>query len=250
MIFYFSGTGNSLQVAKALAENDKLLNISTTVPSTFTDKSIGFVFPVYCGVIPPFVENFIEKSTFNCEYIWMVATCGGSEGKSFNHLQNILMKQGRRLSYANHIVMPDNCIIFKTSPKDRENQFNFLNDTLEKIKNDISTKKEIAISPKFSKKSSQLMWWGMRAFLGIDKKQANNLCDGCKVCVNICPTNNIKYENNKIIFGDDCAYCFACIHWCHKEAIKFGRLKVDEKTSYKNPTVSVKEMIENNKKPQ
>lgn len=120
MVFYFSGTGNSLQVAKALAENDDLLNISTTIPNIFTADNIGFVFPVYCGIIPPFVEKFIENSTFNSGYIWLVATCGGSEGKSFNHLQQLLLKKGTKLSYANHIVMPDNCIIFKTSDSEKK----------------------------------------------------------------------------------------------------------------------------------
>lgn len=248
MVFYFSGTGNSLQVAKALSDSKNLLNISTTESGVFTADEIGFVFPVYCGVIPPFVEKFIKNSTFKADYIWAVVTCGGSEGKSFNHLQYLLLNKGEHLDYANHIVMPDNCIIFNTQYDTKQKQLNSVNGLAENIKNDIKMRKKIEISAKFSRVSSDFMWWGMRAFYGIKNKKTTNACNGCKTCVKLCPTDNIKLENGKISFGNNCAYCFACIHWCPQRAIKFGRLEINDKTSYINPSVNVAEMIDRNKK--
>jgi flavodoxin len=65
MIFYFSGTGNSLWVAKKLAElqDDQILFIPKLMeekrgPFSFTlkqDEMLGFVFPVYAWAPPKIV---------------------------------------------------------------------------------------------------------------------------------------------------------------------------------------------------
>ena len=50
MIYYFSGTGNSYQVAKSLAylTQDKMQDISTVKDYKYDDSVMGFVFPVHC----------------------------------------------------------------------------------------------------------------------------------------------------------------------------------------------------------
>ena len=50
MIYYFSGTGNSYQVAKLLAylTQDKMQDISTLKDYKHDDSVMGFVFPVHC----------------------------------------------------------------------------------------------------------------------------------------------------------------------------------------------------------
>lgn len=68
MILYFSGTGNSLYVAKKLAE----LTGDTAVPISaihercqrIQDRIIGFVFPVYFGDLPDPVQDFIRQVRF------------------------------------------------------------------------------------------------------------------------------------------------------------------------------------------
>ena len=68
MILYFSGTGNSLYVAKKLAE----LTGDTAVPISaihercqrIQDRIIGFVFPVYFGDLPEPVQEFIRQVRF------------------------------------------------------------------------------------------------------------------------------------------------------------------------------------------
>ncbi len=49
-----------------------------------------------------------------------------------------------------------------------------------------------------------------------------DLCDGCQVCVPICPTNAISLQDGKAkISPFQCAGCGACIPVCPKEAIDF-----------------------------
>ena len=53
MIIYFSGTGNSLYIAKKLAEklNDEIIHINEAAKlGEIKDNQVGIVFPIYCGV--------------------------------------------------------------------------------------------------------------------------------------------------------------------------------------------------------
>ena len=68
MIIYFSGTGNSLYVAKKLlSESERLVSIADCMKQNdFSielekDEKLGFVFPVYFYTVPSIVREFIEK---------------------------------------------------------------------------------------------------------------------------------------------------------------------------------------------
>ena len=91
MILYFSGTGNSLYVAKKLAE----LTGDTAVPISaihercqrIQDRIIGFVFPVYFGDLPDPVQDFIRQVRFQkSTYFYGIATCGSTAGRALKKL--------------------------------------------------------------------------------------------------------------------------------------------------------------------
>ena len=48
-------------------------------------------------------------------------------------------------------------------------------------------------------------------------------CIGCGKCVELCPLNNIHLENGKPVWGKNCTHCMACICYCPKEAIEYGK---------------------------
>jgi flavodoxin len=66
-IFYFSATGNSLQIARNIAkemDNAVVLPIAGSEinePVGGLGASVGFVFPVYFNGLPRLVKNFIEN---------------------------------------------------------------------------------------------------------------------------------------------------------------------------------------------
>ena len=37
------------------------------------------------------------------------------------------------------------------------------------------------------------------------------------------PLNNIRLENGKPVWGKHCTHCMACICYCPKEAIEYGK---------------------------
>ncbi len=47
----------------------------------------------------------------------------------------------------------------------------------------------------------------------------NEKCTGCGACVEACPVNAIKLENNKAVIGEECIDCGACVGVCPVEAI-------------------------------
>jgi Pyruvate/2-oxoacid:ferredoxin oxidoreductase delta subunit len=44
-------------------------------------------------------------------------------------------------------------------------------------------------------------------------------CTGCAVCVDVCPVEAIKIENDKAVISDDCSECGACTSECPNDAI-------------------------------
>ncbi|MFW5780545.1 MAG: EFR1 family ferrodoxin [Bacillota bacterium] len=243
-VFYFSGSGNSLAVAKQIGGED-VINMAVCCQKEFKDDSIGFVFPVYCYDIPFVMRNFLKSVKFDAKYIWAVATCGSSVGYSFKTVDKLLKKQGRALNYCKKIVLPDSCIAFKTPPYKQKAMLESQNRIVKEIKEDLLNKKILAVTKDKPFAVNKIAWWGMKYILGAKFKKVNDNCNKCGVCVDICPVNNIKMLD-KPIFNNKCEYCFACIQWCNQRAIEFGKLKIDDLSKYTHPIISVKEMIKRN----
>lgn len=69
MIFYFTGTGNSLFVAKEIEENP--INIPQIIKRTeqiYKDNKIAIVAPIYGHEMPKMVKQFIESATLHGVY--------------------------------------------------------------------------------------------------------------------------------------------------------------------------------------
>jgi len=71
---------------------------------------------------------------------------------------------------------------------------------------------------------------------------AKDNCTSCGICEKICGVNNIEIKNGKPSWKNKCEQCMACIQYCPNEAIEYGKKTIGRKR-YKNPNVSLKEMI-------
>ena len=86
-------------------------------------------------------------------------------------------------------------------------------------------------------------WAFMHSVLQIDKLQVDaTKCVGCGICARVCPMKNITMQDGKPVFGNNCATCFGCLHWCPQSAVRIGRKKVNSKTRYVNPKISMEDM--------
>ena len=126
MIFYFTGTGNSLAAAQTIARatDDLLVDIGAAYKYKdfdFTlaqDEQLGFVFPTYAWTTPPIVDAFIKrahfrtgnKETFTPGYCFAVLSCGAFVGNTARFFGNLLLKeQGINLDASFSVKSVGNC---------------------------------------------------------------------------------------------------------------------------------------------
>ena len=113
-IYYFSGSGNSLAVARDVST--ELNAILTPIMSVINQENInieadiiGFVFPIYDFKPPQFMQGFISKiKNIQSKYIFAICTYGITPAKSLKHLENTINSYGGHLSVGFAVEMPQN----------------------------------------------------------------------------------------------------------------------------------------------
>jgi len=251
MIFYFSGTGNSLHIATRISRSlgEGLISIPVEMNKNENTLSynikeggyIGFVYPVHAWGPPKIVLDFIDKIQLSkgMPYVFSVATCGGEEGDTTKILKLHLAKKGIPLSSAFTIDMPNNYII-GSDVESKEKILEKLaaadkktDEILRIIKNkehdvfnlnpgSFPTLKTKVVNPFFKKYA-----------LDIKHFNVDDNCNGCGLCENVCPLNSIKV-NGKPIWSGECSMCLACINRCPTHAIQYDK-KTINKGRYVHP---------------
>jgi ferredoxin len=256
LIYYFSGTGNSLLLAKKIAGHldGAVLSPVIELYGAETDKVsdsfplleapiIGFVFPVYFDRIPRIIHEVIEKNQFeNTQYIFAVATSGGQAGNALFELDSLLRSRGKRLDYGKNVDMPDNSIILRTSETESAIRLARTDKEAEEIAAAVSSVTKMDGAFKKNHRLSILGKVNKFAVFHYYKAERRMVdparCSHCGLCVNICPVKNIAMMGQEVVIGDDCQWCFACINWCPKCAIVFGRIDPSKRQQYRCPDIS------------
>lgn len=260
MIFYFSGTGNSLYAAKKIARhnNEELVSISAVVNSgdgfyeynLRDNEIIGFVYPIYAWGPPKIVLEFIEKlklGNYQGNYLFSVATCGGSIGNTMKVMDDCLSKKGLSLNSGFSIKMPNNYILMgDVDSKELEKEkLSAAEGTLEYINHAI----ERRITGEFKVEKGFLPWL-LTGFINPmfnknaiepSKFYVNDHCRGCGICEKVCNCKNIKVIGRPQ-WGKRCTQCLACIHYCPSKAIQYGKV-TENKGRYTNPNISIDEIF-------
>lgn len=115
-IYYFTGTGNSLAVARDIANliDAQLISIPQLMNKDKIENNadiIGIVFPVYHQDVPLIVKRFINKlNNINNSYIFAVCTYGNSPTTSLKILDELIQNVNATLSAGFAVQMPYNYI--------------------------------------------------------------------------------------------------------------------------------------------
>ncbi len=259
-IYYFSGTGSSLAVAKQIKNG--LGECTMRSISSFNegdkiipDEQVGFIFPNYYASIPHPVKEFIDKLDFSSiKRCFAVINAGGNEGMGLKHLDQILVKKCSRLNYSATVIHGSNYIIapyynsVTLNGIELENKVKSNALVIAKIVDDIKHNKEN--TPQFSRIGyfiTQLMY-KLRLKdnkLNIAKKfSVNSKCNSCGICERVCPVQNIKVDQIPT-WGKSCEDCCACVQLCPSKAIMFNKKDL-LKERYIHPEVTVAEICKGN----
>jgi len=258
-LYYFTGTGNSLWVAKQLAKqlpDFSLEPIAGIMSENRTIKnsdsaSIGIVFPVYLFGPPLIVKRFLNKLIISKnQYVFCIAAHAGYPADAVGIVRKLARKNGGHLNSGFCVNTPGNYII-EHGPPEGEIIRERLSSGKERISeiakmvknrtNDIIEKGNPATNWIFS---GLLYRFFCGTLPGYSKKyMVEDSCNACGICVSLCPVNNIKLINNKPVWGNACELCLSCIQNCPIEAIQWGK-KTKKRRRYRNPEISIQELKE------
>lgn len=266
-IYYFTGTGNSLAVAKDIANStaaDLVPIVSVRSQTTVSMQSdvIGIVFPVYYGELPLIVKEFAGRlANLREKYVFAVCTYGGAAMASLRVLRRELMKNGTRLSAAFGVHMPQNA--FLKPGEDQEKVLSGWNRKREHIVKKIARQAkgvfynspliESVIAPfmpmvRAACRKTFLVQTGLPADTPTDVLIrhldtgffVSEECSGCGICAMICPVENIEIRHGEPEWLHHCENCLACVNWCPSYAIKGG---ITKGFFYRNPHIKSADMF-------
>lgn len=248
-IFYFTGTGNSLYIAKRFG--GKLYSIPQVLKeevNIFEDEKIGLVFPTYRLSIPTIVKEFLEKVTLKSPYIFVVMTCGNNSGDATKFITSFAKKHKVQVNYSNSIAMVGNHIPLVDIEKQKTLNKNIeenINQLIEDVSNNRNYINHGMIIGPVLRNAAKII----NRVHPIDTPanfSINDHCIKCSTCIKVCPRANVSFnESGRITFGEHCESCLSCVNNCPKKAIQVKGDK-NPQARFRNDHVSLSDIIHSN----
>lgn len=268
VIYYFTGTGNSLRTARIIAEEiggAELVSMRSGAEKVHGQDAqvVGLVCPVYEWDVPKTVKSFVERLEVDPQaYIFMVATYIAIHGRCFETVDKALREKGAELHYGRALrCVASQCISYEPFPPAR-----LMVPLMERKSRSIG--KEIAGGrhrryPAMSPVTKKLYPRMMLPFLNVQHEYDRGFytsgeCTGCGVCRRVCPCGNITLSQGRPVWNHRCEGCNACVVYCPTKAVRFktpeAYVKLDNavtkrlglpegRTRYHNPYVTAGDLM-------
>ncbi|WP_160690483.1 EFR1 family ferrodoxin [Clostridium sp. C2-6-12] len=241
LIHYFSGTGNTHYMVKAIEENLKdkgylteLLNIESPKRINLKDYETHiFCFPVYGFGTPSIMIKYISDIKVNVNAnAAIICTSAGFEGQALSHVNGLLRKKGFKVIYMDMVPFTYNWTqLFNPPNKEiEENVFKKadlkIKEIIDKItENNYEHKKMNVLGLSFS-------WIIFTIFRNLGRKVlgktyiADESCVSCGKCKRICPAKAINMYEGRPNWNWNCESCQRCINMCPKKSIQLSIAKL------------------------
>ena len=253
-LYWFSGTGNSLAMAREIAgtlDDVRFVPIASLGPGPVTvDGDFGLVCPVYFEGLPLIVREFLERiDASRCPYAFLVVTAGGFSGWAAEEGRNLLRRAGKELDAAFAVKMPDNYIagldVPKAAARDRLHAQASLHAA--RMARDVAARTR-------RRGTSWGIPFGWLAYATLGREFAHScrgrdtrfvvtdVCTSCGACARVCPVRNIDLVDGHPCWHHRCEQCLACIHWCPVAAIQIRGRPTAKRGRYHHPDVSLEDI--------
>lgn len=241
ILYVFSGTGNTLNVAglykKYFEEQNEDVTVdiyrvskkSGELPSPDGYDLVGVGYPIHGFSAPePTIKLCKALPAVDNKRTFFFKTSG--EGLHLNDCSSqkcikILKKKGYDVVMERHVVMPYN-MIYRHKDEMAKQMWIYAHALVDLHCRELIADKREKVKRAFIK----AMWVAPVRFLeqkfahlhGPAFKVNKKKCIGCNKCINVCPQNNITIKDGKYKFGNKCVLCMGCSFGCPKDAIKVG----------------------------
>ncbi len=210
-VYYFSGSGHSLAVARFFAEtlHCSIEDISSRQVSSSVANIAVVVFPVYCQNIPSPVKNFLRR--LKAPFAVLIATYGRiSYGNVLCEAASLLSSEVIAGAYVpmGHTFL-------------NEDTF-FDSNALAPILDRIHSPRKASI-PKEHKNVFADLFPALRSRIGVRIKKSG-ACTDCGICTKICPMGAM--QGNRI--ERQCIRCLKCVSSCPQKALSFENIRALE----------------------
>lgn len=251
MILYFSGTGNSADVATRLASLTAdtaipLTTATTALPTLSAPARVVWVFPVHCWGVPPFVLSIIDTISVPDRTVphHLVLTCGDDCGLADRMWRSAMARRGLPTLGAFTVIMPNTYIPLPgfdvDPPALRDSKLASSVGRVASIASLLPHLESAALTHTDVKRGATpwlktriiyppFMRWAVKP----SRFKVSDACTGCGRCSRICPMANITIAGRHPSWGPDCTGCLACYHACPAHAISYG--PTASKGQYLNP---------------
>jgi ferredoxin len=264
IIYYFTGTGNSLAAAKKIATvigDCELIPIGSLMDTPGriipAAERVGIACPVYFYGLPAMVASFAGRLRLTgAGYVFAVLTFGGGGGSStLRQLDGILRAHSSRGLDAGFMVkMPGNYIRMYESPggEKRDTLLAAADNAIARVADTVRQCRKQELPRSFLEQLIHplVYSWFISRVHGDDRKfTVSEKCTSCGICVAICPAENIELVDTKPVWKHRCESCCGCIHLCPVQAIQAGT-GTEKRLRYRNPDITVAELkIQKEKRP-
>jgi len=255
VLFVFSGTGNTRFAAQAIAdrfdgETVKLRSIEHHMDDAQKDVDdsdlVGIGYPIYGSDLPKIVKTFLANLTGKGKPCFVFCTQLLFSGDGAAVGGRLLRKRGFSVRWQEHFFLPNNISdvallrLFKRAAPEiiRERTLRKAAAFVRRIRRGHLCRKgsnpfslALGLLQRIPFRAMEESWATTR--LRVDK----DLCVGCGICVNACPTDNFVLVEHKALPGKACTLCYRCVNHCPVGAIHLaGNAKVVAYRGPKNET--------------
>jgi ferredoxin len=199
--------------------------------------------------VPRRVLEFLDQlQAMSPEYIFAVANNAGQVSNTLVQLQKVMESKGLHLSSGWSIVIPSNYIPWG-GPCSVEKQNQLFADARLKlsalaqgIRNQV--KKPVEKGPLWQR--ILFTWFYKMSYSQVPKMDekfwVDERCNQCRLCIELCPQNNIIMQDEKLVWQNNCEQCLACIQWCPQESLQYGK-KTSAYARYHHPEIKAKDLL-------